>query len=37
LTSGTVDQACRQSFRIVEQDFEQMFGGKLLVALPHRQ
>ena len=37
LAAGTVDQAGRQPFRVVEQDFEQMLGGKLLVALTQGQ
>src|ERR1043166_9715626 len=35
--AGAVDQAGRQPFRVVEQDFQQMFGGELLVALAEGQ
>ena len=31
--AGTVDQAAGQSFRIVQQDLQQMFGRELLVPL----
>ena len=37
IAAGTVDQAGRQSFRVVEQNLEQMFGGELLVALAQGQ
>jgi hypothetical protein len=37
LAAGTVDQTGRQSFRIVEQDFEEVFGRELLVALTQGQ
>ena len=33
ITAGTVDQSGRQPFRVIEQDFEQMFRGELLVTL----
>ena len=37
IAAGAVDQPGRQPFRVVEQDFEQMFGGELLVALAQGQ
>src|SRR5262249_8045328 len=37
IAAGGVDQARREPFGIVEQDFEEMFGGKLLVALALRE
>jgi hypothetical protein len=37
LPAGSVDQPGRQSFGVVEQDFEEMFGRELLVALTHGQ
>ena len=37
IAAGTIDEARRQSFRIVEQNFQQMFGGELLVALAQGQ
>jgi hypothetical protein len=35
--AGAVDQAGRQAFLVVQQDFQHMFGGELLVVLPQRQ
>ena len=35
--AGAVDQPGREPFRVVEQDFEHMLGGELLVALAQRQ
>ena len=37
IAAGAVDQARRQPFRVVEQDFEQMLGGELLMALAQGQ
>ena len=37
IAAGAVDQACRQPFRVVEQNLEQMFGGELLMALAQGQ
>src|SRR6185437_4673373 len=37
IASGTIDQAGRQPFRVVEQDLEQMVGGELLMALAQGQ
>ncbi len=37
IAAGAVDQAGRQPLRVVEQDFQHMFGGELLVALAQGQ
>ncbi len=37
IAAGAIDQSGREPFRVVEQDFQQMFGGELLVPLALRE
>src|SRR5262249_14740203 len=37
VAARTIDQAGRETFRVVEQNFKQMFGGKLVMAFPQSQ
>ena len=37
MAAGAVDQPGRETLRVVEQDFQQVFGGELLVALAQGQ
>src|SRR5262245_46263697 len=37
VAARAIDQAGRETFGVIEQNFQQMFGGKLLVAVPQSQ